>query len=49
MNEKDGKASMLGGRKRGGAFVTQILPFEVEENEIAAKECPVNVIHVHNQ
>lgn len=48
MNEKDGKAGMLGGRKRGGTFVTRILPFEVEENRRAAEECPVNVIHLHN-
>lgn len=44
MSKKDGKAVLLGGIEKKGVYQVSIRHDEVEENELAIKACPVNVI-----
>lgn len=46
MNEKDGKATLAGGKGKHGMFMLTLNDEEYEENLEAAEVCPVNVIRV---
>jgi ferredoxin len=47
MNTKDGKSDLLGAKWKGKQFVvTQIDESEREDNEKAAKACPVKIIRL---
>ena len=46
MSKKDGKAVLLGGVEKKGVYQVSIHHDEVEENELAIKACPVNVIKI---
>lgn len=46
MSHSDGKSYLRKGLKRGQYFVKKIPMIELEENELAAKNCPVNIIQI---
>lgn len=46
MNEKDGKADLTNSEKKGDTYVTDLDPELLEENEKAAKDCPVRIIKI---
>ncbi len=46
MNEEDGKSNLKGSHKKKEVEILEITHADVEENEKAAKDCPVNIIHV---
>ena len=48
MSEEDGKSDLLGGEEKRGVFVVDVSEAEREENERAAKDCPVKIIRVEN-
>ena len=46
INEKDGKADLIGAEEKGETFVLN-LPIELEKENIkAAEDCPVNIIKI---
>ena len=49
MSKKDGKANLIGSQLRGETFVLPIQKQEIEENEAAAEDCPVNIIRILNR
>lgn len=46
MSKKDGKAMLLGSRERRGFHTVKVHEEELEENQNAAKACPVKIIQV---
>ncbi len=46
MSKKDGKATLLGGENKKGFYTVRVDDAEFDENERAAKACPVNIIQV---
>lgn len=46
MDDGDGKSSLKGSVKKKEVEILEITHADVEENEMAAKDCPVNIIHV---
>lgn len=46
MSKKDGKATLLGGENKKGFYTVRVDDVEFDENERAAKACPVNIIKV---
>lgn len=44
--QEDGKALLLGAKKKGDMYVKEIADFEVAENEMAAMACPMKSIHI---
>ncbi|MDH5721470.1 MAG: ferredoxin [Spirochaetia bacterium] len=47
MNDADGKAMLRFGKEKNGWFVGSIDETELSENEKAALECPVKIIHLN--
>ena len=43
---KDGKSVLKGGEEKKGVFVCPIHQTELEENERAARDCPMRIIKV---
>jgi len=48
MNEDDGKADLVGGVKKGEFIVAEADIDELEENQEAAKVCPMQIIKIDN-
>lgn len=48
LSKKDGKCTLIGGKEKKGWFSVVISEDEVEENKIAAKNCPVNIIRLED-
>ena len=46
INEKDGKADLIGSKEKGETHILDLPPDMLEENEKAAKDCPVNIIKI---
>ncbi|MCF7871652.1 ferredoxin [Candidatus Woesearchaeota archaeon] len=46
INEKDGKADLKDSEKKGDTYVTDLDLALLEENEKAAKDCPVKIIKI---
>lgn len=46
INEKDGKADLIGSEEKGETFVLDLPPELTEENEKAVEDCPVNIIKI---
>jgi ferredoxin len=46
VSKKDGRCTLVGGKEKKGFFTVNVPDFEKEENEEAAKNCPVNIIWV---
>ena len=46
ISEADGKSILIGSKKKREVFVTEIRMDELEANERAARDCPVNIIKI---
>lgn len=46
MSKKDGKSVLIGGKEKRGIYQVQVGEEERAENELAAKNCPVNIIQI---
>ena len=46
LSKEDGKAILINGKKEGEIYIHEITEEEFERNMNAAKNCPVNVIHI---
>ena len=46
MSKKDGKSNLLGAKEKKGIYVLNTHEEELEQNLLAEKHCPVNVIKV---
>ncbi|MBX7095157.1 MAG: ferredoxin [Flavobacteriales bacterium] len=46
MNRKDGKCTLIGSINKKGFYQVQVDDHELEENQIAARNCPVNIIKI---
>ena len=44
MSKKDGKSFLRKSEKKGDFHILEVPDFEYEENLLAAKNCPVNII-----
>ncbi len=44
--DEDGKSTLLHSKKNGDTFVAEISEIEVEDNVMAARACPMNIIRV---
>lgn len=46
MFEGDGRARLLGSKRKGQFYVGEVFECDIESNKKAAKACPVKVIRV---
>ena len=46
LSKKDGKCTLIGGKEKKGWHSVIVLDDELEENLLAAKNCPVNIIRI---
>ncbi|MBP7821732.1 MAG: ferredoxin [Saprospiraceae bacterium] len=46
ISKKDGKCTLVGGKEKKGIYTVAVLDHELEDNILAAKNCPVNIIKV---
>lgn len=46
ISKKDGKCTLVGGIEKKGFYSVLVNNFELEENLIASKNCPVNIIQI---
>ena len=46
MSLKDGKSVLIGGREKKGIYHAKVGYDELDDNKIAAKNCPVNIIRI---
>lgn len=46
ISKKDGKSVLIGGKEKKGIFHLQTGEDELEENKLAAANCPVNIIKI---
>lgn len=46
MSKFDGKCTLVGGTQKKGIYTTIIPEFELEENKLAATNCPVDIIKI---
>jgi putative protease len=44
--KRDGRCTLVGAKEKRGFYTVNLPDFEKEENELAAKNCPVNIIWV---
>jgi ferredoxin len=47
ISTKDGKCTLVGGVEKRGFFSVLVNDHELEDNLKAAKNCPVNIIKIH--
>lgn len=47
MSKKDGKCTLIGGKEKKGIYVIKVNDFELEDNLMAMKNCPVNIIQIN--
>lgn len=48
MDEKEGKARLVGSQKKGKVHVAEIFDCDRRANEMAAQACPTQIIKVEN-
>jgi len=46
ISRKDGKSILIGAKEKKGIYIASAENHELEENLMAAKNCPVNIIKV---
>jgi ferredoxin len=46
MSKKDGKSTLLQGKKKNDVFQAVVDNDEMKDNELAADNCPVNIIRI---
>jgi len=46
ISKKDGKSVLIGGKEKKGIFYLQTGHDELDENKIAAVNCPVNIVQI---
>lgn len=46
ISKKDGKCTLVGGIEKKGFYSVLVNDFELDENLIASKNCPVNIIQI---
>lgn len=46
MSRKDGKSNLVGSIEKKGVFQAQVHEEELEENKVAAINCPVRIIKI---
>ena len=46
ISKNDGKAYLKKSHQKGDYFIREVPEWDFEENELAAKNCPVNIITV---
>lgn len=46
ISKKDGKCTLVGGVEKKGFYTIVVNNHELEENLLAAKNCPVNIIKI---
>ncbi|MFN8154328.1 MAG: ferredoxin [Bacteroidia bacterium] len=46
ISKKDGKSVLIGGKEKKGIYSVIIHEHELDENLMAAKNCPVNIIQI---
>ncbi len=49
MSKKDGKSVLIEGEEKKGFYITWVSDDELEENKIAAQNCPVNIIRIEKK
>ncbi len=47
ISTKDGKCTLVGGVEKRGFYSVIVDNHELEDNLMAAKNCPVNIIKIH--
>ena len=47
ISTKDGKCTLVGGVEKRGFYSVLVNDYELDENLKAAKNCPVNIIKIH--
>lgn len=48
ISKKDGKCTLVGGVEKKGFYTLIVDDHELEENELAAQNCPVNIIKIQS-
>lgn len=48
MNQKTGRAELIGGQHKGNCDVLEITEVELKANQNAAEACPVRIIKIEN-
>lgn len=46
MSKRDGKSVLLNSKEKKGFWAVSVLEHEIENNQKAAKACPVNIIQI---
>jgi len=46
ISKKDGKSVLIEGKEKKGIYNVKVSDDEFEENQIAAQNCPVNIIRI---
>lgn len=49
MDEKEGKAMLVGGKKKRDVFVGEAFDCDLEDNERAAEACPMRIIQINKK
>jgi len=49
ISKKDGRCTLVGGKAKKGIYHIDLHEIEQEENERAAKSCPVNIIKINGK
>lgn len=49
MDDADGKAVLIGAKKKNDLFVGEIFEYDQQANNLAAEACPVRIIKVGNK
>lgn len=47
MSKKDGKCTLIGAKEKKGIYVIKVNDFELDDNMMAMKNCPVNIIQIN--
>ena len=47
MSKKDGKCTLIGAKEKKGIYVIKVNDFELDDNIMAMKNCPVNIIQIN--
>lgn len=49
INPVDGRANLRRSTEKDGVFIAEISELEIETNKLAARDCPVGIIHIENE
>lgn len=47
ISKRDGKCTLVGGIEKKGFYQVLVPDHELEDNKLAAANCPVNIIKIH--